>query len=91
MADSGVDAAVLVPLDAHDDYVARVLTDYPKIFAAVAAPAELQTGGTCGVGSPACAAARHEPCFPISPASPPQARQHPVSSGSAGEGSGCPG
>ena len=51
MAGGGVDAAVLVPLDAHDDYVARVLADNPKTFAAiaVAAPAELQTGGTRGV------------------------------------------
>ena len=53
MAGSKVDAAVLVPLDAHDDYVARVLADYPETFAAiaVAAPAELRTGGTRGVES----------------------------------------
>src|ERR671920_947256 len=53
MAGSGVDAAVLVPLDAYDDYVATVLAEYPKTFAAiaVATPAELQAGGTRGVES----------------------------------------
>ena len=53
MAGSGVDAAVLVPLDAHDDYVARVLADHPNTFAAiaVAAPAELRAGGARGVES----------------------------------------
>ena len=53
MAGSGVDATVLVPLDAHDDYVATVLADYPKTFAAiaVAAPAELQAGDARGVES----------------------------------------
>jgi L-fuconolactonase len=53
MAGGGVDAAVLVPLDAHDDYVARVLADCPQTFAAiaVAAPAELQAGGAHGVES----------------------------------------
>ena len=30
MAGSGVDAAVLVPLDAYDAYVATVLAEYPK-------------------------------------------------------------
>jgi L-fuconolactonase len=53
MGGSGVDAAVLVPLDAYDDYVATVLAEYPKTFAAiaVATPAELQAGGTRGVES----------------------------------------
>ncbi|HSK84164.1 MAG TPA: amidohydrolase family protein [Rubrobacter sp.] len=53
MAGGGVDAAVLVPLDAHDDYVATVLAEFPKTFAAiaVATPAELQAGGTRGVES----------------------------------------
>src|SRR5215211_5616110 len=53
MAGSGVDAAVLVPLDAYDDYVATVLAEYPKTFAAiaVATPVELQAGGTRGVES----------------------------------------
>src|SRR5687768_5672634 len=53
MAGSGVDAAVLIPLDAHDDYVARVLAEYPKTFAAIAVaePAELQAGGARGVES----------------------------------------
>lgn len=53
MAGSGVDAAVLVPLDAHDDYVARVLDEYPGTFAAiaVATSAEMRTGGTSGVRS----------------------------------------
>ena len=53
MAISGVDAAVLVPLDAHDDYVTRVLAEYPKTFAAiaVATPVELRAGGARGVES----------------------------------------
>ncbi|MGH3144223.1 MAG: amidohydrolase family protein, partial [Rubrobacter sp.] len=53
MAGSGVDAVVLVPLDAHDDYVARVLAEHPDTFAAiaVATPAELRAGGTGGVDS----------------------------------------
>jgi L-fuconolactonase len=47
MARNGVDAAVLVPLDAHDDYVAKVLSEHPETFAAiaVASPAELRVGG----------------------------------------------
>jgi L-fuconolactonase len=47
MARNGVDAAVLVPLDAHDDYVAKVLAEHPETFAAiaVASPAELRVGG----------------------------------------------
>jgi L-fuconolactonase len=51
MAGSGVDAAVLVPLDAHDDYVAQVLAEYPKTFAAiaVATSAELRVSGVRGV------------------------------------------
>jgi L-fuconolactonase len=36
MEDAGVDAAVLVPLDTHDGYVADVLRDHPARFAAVA-------------------------------------------------------
>jgi predicted TIM-barrel fold metal-dependent hydrolase len=36
MVGSGVEAAVLVPLDAHDDYVAQVLAEYPETFAAIA-------------------------------------------------------
>jgi L-fuconolactonase len=51
MARNGVDTAVLVPLDAHDDYVAQVLAEYPKTFAAVATPAELRVGGSRGVES----------------------------------------
>lgn len=53
MMASGVDAAVLVPLDAHDDYAASVLVRYPETFAAiaVAAPDELRSGGTRGVES----------------------------------------
>ena len=53
MASSGVQAAVLVPLDAHDDYVAQVLTEYPETFAAiaVATSAELLAGGARGVES----------------------------------------
>ena len=53
MGRNGVDAAVLVPLDAHDDYVAQVLAEYPNTFAAiaVATSAELQVGGTRGVES----------------------------------------
>ena len=51
MAGSGVDAAVLVPLDAHDDYVAGVLADYPKTFAAIAGSAKLRAGGARGVES----------------------------------------
>ena len=52
MAASGVDGAVLVPLDAHDDYVAGALDDHPKTFAAIAVakPAELRAGGARGVG-----------------------------------------
>ena len=50
MAASGVDGAVLVPLDAHDDYVAGALDDHPKTFAAIAVakPAELRAGGARG-------------------------------------------
>jgi L-fuconolactonase len=53
MTRSGVDAAVLVPLDAYDYYVATVLAEYPKTFSAiaVATPAELQAGGARGVES----------------------------------------
>jgi len=36
MDDAGVDAAVLVPLDTHDEYVAEVLREHPARFAAVA-------------------------------------------------------
>jgi predicted TIM-barrel fold metal-dependent hydrolase len=47
MADAGVAAAVLVPLDGHDDYVAEVLERHPGRFAAVAVatPAEHGTAG----------------------------------------------
>ena len=50
MARNDVDAAVLVPLDAHDDYVGRVLVEHPGTFAAiaVATSAELRAGGTRG-------------------------------------------
>ena len=53
MGCNGVDAAVLVPLDAHDDYVAQVLAEYPKTFAAIAVASsdELQVGGTRGLES----------------------------------------
>lgn len=53
MQSNGVDAAVLVPLDAYDDYVAQVLAEYPKTFAAiaVATPFELRAGGDRGVES----------------------------------------
>ena len=49
---AGVDGAVLVPLDAHDDYVAGALDDHPKTFAAIAVakPAELRAGGARGTG-----------------------------------------
>lgn len=45
---AGVAAAVLVPLDGHDEYVANVLEQYPGRFSAlaVATPAELGVGGT---------------------------------------------
>jgi predicted TIM-barrel fold metal-dependent hydrolase len=47
MADAGVAAAVLVPLDGADDYVAEVLDRHPDRFAAVAVAtaAELGAGG----------------------------------------------
>lgn len=47
MAGAGVTAAVLVPLDGTDDYVAEVLDRHPGRFAgvAVASAAELGTGG----------------------------------------------
>ena len=47
MDDAGVAAAVLVPLDGSDDYVAEVLDRHPGRFAglAVATPAELGTAG----------------------------------------------
>jgi L-fuconolactonase len=53
MVGSGVEAAVLVPLDAHDDYVAQVLAEYPETFAAiaVATSSELRAGGARGVES----------------------------------------
>jgi L-fuconolactonase len=53
MARNGVDAAVLVPLDAHDDYVATVLAEHPETFAAiaVATSAELRAGDARGVES----------------------------------------
>jgi L-fuconolactonase len=45
---AGVDAAVLIPLDGRDEYVAEVLAARPDRFAAVAVAtaAELGTGGT---------------------------------------------
>lgn len=51
MATADVDAAVLVPLDGHDDYVAQVLAEHPGRFAAiaVATPAEMCAGGARGV------------------------------------------
>ena len=53
MAGGGVDGAVLVPLDAHDDYIAGVLADHPNTFSAIAVaePAELRAGGARGVES----------------------------------------
>lgn len=47
MDDAGIAAAVLVPLDGTDDYVAEVLDRHPDRFAAVAVatPAEQGTGG----------------------------------------------
>jgi L-fuconolactonase len=48
MDDAGIAAAVLVPLDGTDDYVAEVLERHPDRFAAVAVatPAEQGTGST---------------------------------------------
>lgn len=53
MTDNGVDAAVLVPLDAHDDYIVQVLAEHPKTFAAIAIATspELRVGGTRSVES----------------------------------------
>jgi L-fuconolactonase len=53
MGSNGVDAAVLVPLDVHDDYVAHVLSEHPNTFAAitVATSSELHAGGARGVES----------------------------------------
>jgi L-fuconolactonase len=53
MGSNGVDAAVLVPLDAHDDYVAHVLGEHPNAFAAiaVATSSELHAGSARGVES----------------------------------------
>jgi predicted TIM-barrel fold metal-dependent hydrolase len=47
MDDAGIVAAVLVPLDGADDYVAEALESHPDRFAAVAVatPAELGIGG----------------------------------------------
>lgn len=41
---AGVTGAVLVPLDAHDDYVATVLPSLPPSFAAVAVASEAEQG-----------------------------------------------
>lgn len=51
MASAGVDAAVLVPLSPDDEYVARILHEAPRSFAAiaVAAPGELQADGRSGL------------------------------------------
>lgn len=48
MDSARIAAAVLVPLDGHDEYVAEVLERHPGRFAAlaVATPAQLGTGGT---------------------------------------------
>jgi predicted TIM-barrel fold metal-dependent hydrolase len=50
MSEHGVDAAVLVPLDAHDDYVAGVLGEHPGRFAAVAVADDAVLGR--GTGDP---------------------------------------
>jgi predicted TIM-barrel fold metal-dependent hydrolase len=77
MARNGVDAAVLVPLDAHDDYVAQVLAEYPKTFAAiaVATSAELGVGGAaacraCGLAGITSASTACAPSGWANPASP---------------------
>ena len=59
MAASGIDAAVLVPLDGMDDYVAHVLADHPGRFAAVAV-ATLAEQGAAGVDPVAALRARRE-------------------------------
>lgn len=53
MKDADVEAAVLVPLDGHDDYVAQVLTEHPARFAAIAVgtPTELHAGGGSGIAA----------------------------------------
>ena len=48
MAAAGVDAAVLVPLDGADDYVAEVLADHPGRFAAVAVATPAEQGTASG-------------------------------------------
>lgn len=59
MADAGVAAAVLVPLDGHDDYVADVLERHPGRFAAVAV-ATAAEHGTAGGDSVAALRSRRE-------------------------------
>ncbi len=48
MDGAGVAAAVLVPLDGTDDYVAEVLDRYPGRFAAVAVATAADLGGSAG-------------------------------------------
>jgi predicted TIM-barrel fold metal-dependent hydrolase len=48
MTDAGVTAAVLVPLDGTDDYVAEVLDRYPGRFAAVAVATAADLSGSAG-------------------------------------------
>ena len=59
MTASGIDAAVLVPLDGADDYVAEVLADHPGRFAAVAVATSAEQG-TAGVDPVAALRARRE-------------------------------
>jgi len=54
LAEHGVGAAVLVPLDEHDDYVRDVMRAHPRRFAAVAVAAEDlvgPVGSVHGVGT----------------------------------------
>lgn len=60
MAEHGVGAAVLVPLDAHDDYVAEVLRDQPGRFAAVAVADDAVLGRRAGTDPLRALAARRE-------------------------------
>ncbi|BDI22597.1 amidohydrolase [Herbiconiux sp. L3-i23] len=59
LAEQGIDGAVLVPLDSHDDYVSTVAKELPGSFAtvAVASPAEQGRGGVDPVDA---LRARHE-------------------------------
>ncbi|WP_210505511.1 amidohydrolase [Naasia sp. SYSU D00057] len=63
LAAEGIDGAVLVPLDAHDEYVAGVLPELPPTFAAVAVASPAEQGRTDA--DPVAALVRRRERFPF--------------------------